>query len=116
METKSIRLFCSMALLTINTGEPLTSPLPKLNYSKNSNRDSSEDRRVVQSLLEVTLKDICRGPLAGRDVSLVLDASCGENMLLPEVTEALGVPALLFHGEGADREVLEAAKRNRLGE
>ncbi|XP_069995009.1 uncharacterized protein [Penaeus vannamei] len=114
METKSIRLFCSMALLTISTGEPLTSPLPKLNYSKNSNRDSSEDRRVVQSLLEVTLKDICRGPLAGRDVSLVLDASCGENMLLPEFTEALGVPALLFHGEGADRQVLEAAKRNRL--
>lgn len=116
METKSIHLFYSMALLTISTGELLTSLLPKLRQGRNSIPDPPEDGPVMQSLLEVTLMDICRGPLAGRDVTLVLDASCKEDMVLPEFIEALGVPVLLFNKEKVNGEVQDAAKRNRLGE
>ncbi|XP_047494446.1 glutamate receptor ionotropic, kainate glr-3-like [Penaeus chinensis] len=114
MDTKSIHLFYSMALLTISTGELLTSLLPKLRQGKNSIPDHSEDHPVIQRLLKDTLMDICRGPLAGRDVTLVLDASCKENMVLPDFIEALGVPVLFFNNEGVNRGVLDAAKRNRL--
>lgn len=57
----------------------------------------------MRILLESVLQELFRGPLKGKEVTLILDASSEDDVALHDFLPAAGVPALLFAKDNSSR-------------